>query len=76
MHFTSNISHWVCLLTGLYLALTGFLLRDIVHDRPPSLLTPGSRAFNRQRFAGIGRRVVLIAVGLAAVAYGIARMLG
>ncbi len=75
MHLSSNLSHWVCLLAGLYLALTGLMLRDIIDEQPPSLSLPARGRTDRQRFAGYGRRAVLIAVGLAAVAYGISRML-
>jgi hypothetical protein len=74
MHFESNVAHWVCLLAGLYLVLTGFLLRDIVNERSSVLAAPGVPGRRRVRYAAIGRRAVLIAVGLAAVVYGILRM--
>lgn len=76
MHLSSNLSHWVCLLAGLYLVLTGLMLRDIVVEDQPAILTaPPAQRFTRRRMAGFGRRAVIIAVGLAAVAYGISRML-
>ena len=74
MHFESNLAHWVCLLAGLYLVLTGFLLRDIVNERSSVLAAPGTHARRKGRAAAIGRRTVMIAVGLAAVVYGILRM--
>jgi hypothetical protein len=74
MHFESNVAHWVCLLAGLYLVLTAFLLRDIVNEHSSVLAAPGTHSKRRGRVAAIGRRTVLIAVGLAAVIYGILRM--
>ena len=74
MNLSHNLSHWVCLLAGLYLAITGFLLRDIVHTAPVAAASPaGSR--RGYRAAGIGKRVVLISIGLAAFGYGLSRIL-
>ncbi len=75
MPVSSNISHWVCVVAGLYLALTGLLLRDALGEEPPSITAPPGSRFGRERIAGWGRRTVLIAVGLAAVAYGASRIL-
>ena len=74
MHVSSNISHWVCVVAGLYLALTGLLLRDVLDEEPPSITVPPSSRFARKRLAGWGRRTVLVVVGLAAVAYGVSRI--
>ncbi len=75
MNLSLNLSHWVCLLAGLLLVITGFLLRDIVGEQP-SVLThpPGSRGHWRRASAD-GRRTVMITVGLLAAAYGISRIL-
>ena len=75
MHFESNLAHWVCLLAGLYLVLTGFLLRDIAQERGSVMVAPGMRGRRSHRAAAIGRRAILIAVGLAAVAYGVMRLM-
>ena len=82
MHLSSNISHWVCLLAGLYLVLTGFMLRNIADERPPRAIQPAgalqpAAAIHARyhRAACFGRRAVMIAVGLIAVAYGISRLL-
>ncbi len=76
MHLSSNLSHWVCLIAGLYLVLTGFMLRDIADERPPRIVHPAGAVANRHhRAAGYGRRVVMVTVGLVAVVYGIARLL-
>ncbi len=75
MHLSFNPAHWICLLAGLYLALTGLLLRDIVAERPPALALPASGKSDRRRLVAYGRRAVLVAIGLAAVAYGISRIL-
>jgi uncharacterized membrane protein len=76
MHLSSNVSHWVCLIAGLYLVLTGFMVRDIAEDQPPRIVHPaGTAAYRHQRAAGYGRRAVLVAVGLVAVVYGVARLL-
>ncbi len=74
MPMSSDISHWVCVLAGLYLALTGLLLRDVVSTLPPAATAPpGSRPI-RRRMAGWCKRGVLVAIGLAAVAYGVSRI--
>ena len=75
MHLESNLAHWVCLLAGLYLVLTGFLLRDITRERASLLIAPGMHHRSHAKAAAIGRRTVMIAVGLAAVVYGVLRLL-
>ncbi len=75
MHMSSDLSHWVCLLAGLTLVLTGFLLRDIVREQSSVMPPPGvPRPTHWQRRGGYGRRAILIAVGLGAAAYGISRI--
>ena len=74
MHLSHNLSHWVCLAAGLYLALTGLLLRDIVAASPVPAASPaGSR--RSYRAASVGKRVFLVAIGLAAFGYGLFRIL-
>ncbi len=75
MSISTNLSHWICLLAGLYLALTGLLLRDAIHAQPPAMSMPPGSRWGRGRFAGWGRRAVLVAVGLGAFAYGLSRIL-
>ncbi len=73
MQLSTNLSHWVCLLGGIFLILTAFLLRDIVQDRPPATVEPaGSR---ERRRTGYGRRIAFLMVGVGAAAYGISRIL-
>ena len=74
MALSMNLSHWVCLLAGVFLILTAFLLRDIVAERPPVMIGPAGSRENRRR-SGYGRRIIMVAVGLAAAAYGISRIL-
>jgi hypothetical protein len=74
MYFDSNLAHWVCLLAGLYLVLTGFLLRDIAREHSAMTVAPGMRGRRQGRAAAIGRRAVMIAVGLAAAIYGVSRL--
>ena len=75
MNLSLNVSHWVCLLAGLLLVLTGFMMRDIVQEQTLLLTKPGAARGNRLRTAGYGRRGIMIAVGLAGVIYGIARII-
>ena len=74
MNVSLNLSHWVCLLAGLLLMITGFLLRDIVIEKPAVLTHPAGSRGQWRRSAGYGRRTVMIAVGLLAAAYGISRI--
>ncbi len=74
MNLSMNVSHWVCLLAGLFLIFTGFVMRDIVQEKTPVLTKPAGSRGNWQRTAGYGRRGIMIAVGLAAVIYGISRI--
>lgn len=73
MHLTQNLSHLVCLIAGLCLALTGLLLRDAVAAAPAAAASP-SGARRRHR-AGLAKRLFLICLGLGAVGYGLSRML-
>ncbi len=76
MPISANVSHWVVIVMGAYLALTGLLLRDVAAARPSRLtVPPGSRWATGHRWGGWGRRSVLIAAGLLAVGYGLFRML-
>ncbi len=74
MALSTNLSHWVCLLAGLFLILTAFLLRDIVDERPPAMIGPAGSRENRRR-SGYGRRIILVGVGVAVAAYGISRIM-
>ncbi len=74
MHLSHNLSHWVCLLAGLYLALTGLLLRDIVAASPVPAASPADSR-RSYRAASVGKRVFLVAIGLAAFGYGLSRIL-
>jgi hypothetical protein len=74
MHFSTNVSHWVCLVAGAYLVLTGLMLREVAREEPPACAMPAGSKWGRHRVAGYGRRAVMIGVGLVAVAYGISRL--
>ena len=76
MNFSTNLAHWVCVLAGIYLVITSLVLRDVLSDRPPDIGLPASQHSHARHTAySIGSRAIMIAVGLAAVAYGISRML-
>jgi hypothetical protein len=55
---------------GVFLIVTGLVSHAPRHT--PSLALPGD---NTDTSSGIGKRVVLIAIGLVAVAYGVSRVL-
>ncbi len=74
MALSTNLSHWVCLLAGIFLVLTAFLLRDIVEERPTARIGPAGSRENRRR-SGYGRRLILVVIGVGAAAYGISRIL-
>ena len=74
MALSTNLSHWVCLLAGVFLVLTAFLLRDIVEERPPAMIGPAGSRESRRR-SGYGRRIILVVIGVGAAAYGISRIL-
>ncbi len=71
MHISTNVSHWVCIGIGLLLVVTGIVSharRQVTtHAGTGQADSPGS---------GLGKRLVLIGVGLLAVAYGMSRVLG
>ena len=76
MPISANVSHWVVVVMGAYLALTGLLLRDAAAARPSRLtVPPGSRWATSSRWAAWGRRGVLILAGLMAIGYGLFRIL-
>ncbi len=69
MHLSTNVSHWVCVLAGLLLVATGAASHAI---RSAAL---GARTGAAQHdYPGMIRRTVLIGIGLAAIAYGVSRM--
>ena len=74
MNLSLNISHWVCMLAGLFLVFTGFIMHDIAQEKTPLLTKPAGSRGTWRRTAGYGRRGIMIAVGLAAVIYGISRI--
>ena len=64
-----NVSHWVCVLTGLLLMVTGVAS----HDHPNATMNlPGEQT---RAHSGVGKRAFLVAIGLVAVAYGVSRMM-
>ena len=77
MHISTNLSHWVCVLAGLYLVLTGLVLRDVIGERPPRIGLPAAGHEHDHAWHvaySLVRRGVMIAVGLAATLYGISRL--
>ena len=74
MHVTQNLSHWVCLIAGLYLALTGLWRRPAGASSPIPIAAP-SGARRRYRAARLAKRLFLVCLGLGAVGYGLSRML-
>ncbi len=73
MNLSHNLSHWVCLVAGLYLALTGLLLRDAVTGAPLAAASPAG-ARRQHRAASWGKRLFLVCLGLGAFGYGLLRI--
>ncbi len=68
-----NVAHWVCVLTGLLLMITGIASRD---HAEPTLNRPSEQVrAQAQPHSGTGKRAILVAIGLVAVAYGVSRMM-
>lgn len=74
MAISPNLSHWVVILAGAYLVLTGLLLRDVTAGMPSRRTLPPASRWARNRWSGWGRRAVLVAAGLLAVGYGLFRI--
>jgi hypothetical protein len=70
MHLSTNISHWMCVLMGLFLVVTGLVSH--VHSQSPGGAMPVDDSHD---LACLGKRAVLIAIGLVAVGYGVLRVL-
>jgi hypothetical protein len=70
MRLSTNISHWVCVFMGLFLIVIGLVSH--APRRTASVALPGEET---DASSSLGRRVVLIAIGLVAVAYGVSRVL-
>jgi hypothetical protein len=70
MRLSTNISHWVCVFMGLFLIVIGLVSH--APRRTASVALPGDEA---DASSGLGKRAVLIAIGLVAVAYGVSRVL-
>ena len=73
MHISTNISHWVCIGTGLLLVVVG-----IISDARRQVTTVAAIAATGQsdsQGSGLGKRLILIGIGLFAVAYGMSRVL-
>ena len=70
MHISTNISHWVCVFMGVFLMVVGMVSH--APRRTASVALPGD---DTDAGNGMGKRAVLIAIGLIAVAYGVSRVL-
>ena len=70
MHISTNISHWVCIGTGLLLVVVGV----ISHARQ-QVATIATTGQTDSQGSGLGKRLILISIGLFAVAYGMSRVL-
>ena len=70
MHLSTNISHWVCVFMGAFLIVVGLVSH--APSRAASTALPGD---STESGGGVGKRAVLIGIGLIAVAYGVSRVL-
>jgi hypothetical protein len=70
MRLSTNISHWVCIFMGLFLIVTGLVSHAA--RRAANAALPGDET---DAATGVGKRAVLVAIGLIAVAYGVSRVL-
>lgn len=70
MHISTNISHWVCVFMGLFLIVIGLVSH--APQRAASGALPGDET---DASNGVGRRAVLVTIGLIAIAYGVSRVL-
>ncbi len=70
MHLSTNISHWVCMFMGVFLIVVGLVSH--APRRAASMAMPGEET---EAGAGMGKRAVLITIGLVAVVYGVSRVL-
>ncbi len=70
MRLSTNISHWVCIFMGLFLIVVGLISHAARRAASAALSGDGTDAGT-----GVGKRAVLIAIGLIAVAYGVSRVL-
>jgi len=70
MHLSTNVSHWMCVFMGLFLVVTGLVSH--VHSSSPGGAAP---ADDPHDLACLGKRAVLVAIGLVAVGYGVLRVL-
>lgn len=75
MHISWNVAHWLCLVGGLCLVTSALILRDVRSEEPPAGTMPPASQWGHRDASAIGRRAVLIAVGLAAAVYGVSRLL-
>ena len=73
MHISNNLSHWVCIFSGLFLILTGLVSH--VHQQRASNLAEPVQSAPPETEGGTFKRVVLVGIGLVAVAYGVMRVL-
>jgi hypothetical protein len=69
MRLSTNISHWVCVFMGLSLVVLGMVLHAPRRAAGLSIHTDHSEAM-----MCLGKRAVLIVIGLVAVAYGLSRL--
>ncbi len=71
MHLSTNVSHWMCVFMGLFLVVTG-LVSHVHSQHSPGGAVP---ADDPHDLACIGKRAVMVAIGLFAVCYGVLRVL-
>ncbi len=73
MHLSSNISHWVCIAMGAFLIVVGMVSHAPRQAAGSAVST--ENAETTEAVLSVGKRVVLIAIGLVAIGYGVSRVL-
>jgi hypothetical protein len=69
MHLSTEFSHWVCVLSGLILIVTS-MFSHLPHRIAGNPVSATTSEHNEELL----KRLVMVAIGVGAVAYGVSRM--
>ena len=74
MRISSNIAHWLCLLGGIALILTGFTARTMLSGSSGIATQQSGQTQTRPNAEMLTQRALLVLLGIGVVIYSLTRL--